>query len=80
MSFGFAPEAPGVLADALVSHALSNPSGTSVLPSYEPPRIVCEGTVVAPDGREMPLRTVWEMRGSTEMVFITAVPLTRSRA
>jgi len=77
MSFGFAPEAPDVLADALVSHALANLFGMRAVPSYEAPRFVCEGAVVAPDGREMPLRTIWEARAPNEMHFITAIPLTR---
>ncbi|KMO13929.1 hypothetical protein SQ03_20690 [Methylobacterium platani JCM 14648] len=58
-------------------HALSNRLGMRIMPSCDPPRVVFEGTVVAPDGRAMPLRTVWEARVSTGMHFITAVPLTR---
>lgn len=77
MSFGFTPEAPDLLADALVRHALLHSLRMTVLPSYKPLRVVCEGIVAAPDGREMPLRTVWEAQGTTEMRFITAIPLTR---
>jgi hypothetical protein len=45
--------------------------------------VVFEGTVLAPDGRDTPLRTVWEPRdiGSVrEMHFVTAVLLTRRRS
>ena len=77
MSFGFMPEAPGVLADALVRHALLHSLSMIVVPSYEPLRVVCQGTVTAPDGREMPLRTIWEAQGTTEMRLITVIPLTR---
>lgn len=77
MGFGFTPEAPDVLADALVRHALLHSLSMRVMPSYEPLRVVCEGTVSAPDGREMPLRTIWEAQGMTEMRLITVIPLTR---
>lgn len=77
MSFGFTPEAPSVLADALVRHALLHSLGMTIMPSYDPLRVVCEGAVIAPDGREMPLRTIWEARGASEMRLITAIPLTR---
>ncbi|BCM85289.1 DUF6883 domain-containing protein [Methylobacterium indicum] len=77
IGFGFAPEALGVLAAALVTHALSNGPGVRMVPPKGAPRSVFEGTVTAPDGREVPLRTVWELRSPAEMHFITAVPLTR---
>jgi hypothetical protein len=77
MSFGFTPEDPGLLAGALVRHALLHSLSMTVMPSFDPLRVVCEGTVAAPDGREMPLRTIWEAQGPTEMRLITAVPLTR---
>ena len=77
MSFGFTPEAPGVLADALVRHALLHSLSMTILPAYEPLRVVCQGTVTAPDGREMPLRTIWEAQSTTEMRLITVIPLTR---
>ncbi|WP_288587402.1 DUF6883 domain-containing protein [uncultured Methylobacterium sp.] len=77
MGFGFTPEDPGALAAALVAHALSNGPGVRMVPPKGAARSVFEGTVTAPDGREMPRRTVWELRSPEEMHLITAVPLTR---
>jgi hypothetical protein len=77
MGFGFTPDAPDTLATALVQHAIGNLPGVTVVPPKGPTRVVFEGLVTAPDGREMPLRTVWEPREPFEMHFITAVPLTR---
>jgi hypothetical protein len=77
VGFGFSRHAPSVLADALVEHAIANFPGVRRIPPKGPPRIVFEGTVTAPDGREMPLRTVWEIYPPATMRFITAVPLTR---
>ena len=75
--FGFTPADPGVLARALVEHALGNPPGVATVSPQGIPLVVFEGTVQAPDGRAMPLRTVWEPREPREMHFVTAVPLTR---
>lgn len=83
MRFGFTLSDPATLANALVRHAMDNlyegePSTTRVGKRV----IVFEGTVPAPDGRDMPLRTVWEPQevgDRREMVFVTAVPLTRRR-
>lgn len=77
LGFGFSPDAPRVLAEALVDHAMMNAPGTVSPQAKGPDRAVFEGTVIAPDGRAMPLRTVWEPGKSYEMRFITAVPLTR---
>ncbi|MGY2053217.1 DUF6883 domain-containing protein [Methylobacterium sp. JK268] len=77
IGFGFTPDAPDVLANALVAHARGNPPGLTIFPQKGLWRIVFEGPVTAPDGRQMPLRTVWEPRDLSEMHFITAIPLTR---
>lgn len=77
LGFGFSADEPRVLAEALVDHAMMNAPGTVVRQAKGPDRAVFEGTVTAPDGREMPLRTVWEAGKPYEMRFITAVPLTR---
>ncbi|WP_409565904.1 DUF6883 domain-containing protein [Methylobacterium sp. J-077] len=78
--FGFTREAEKTLADALVQHAMNNLPGV-VQPQPEGPnRVEFRGTVRAPDGRDMPLRTVWEVGegdGDTTMRFLTAIPLTR---
>lgn len=77
MRFGFTPEEPDILANALVEHARTNSPGVEILPPKGEPKIVFEGTVIAPDGRDMPLRTVWKRRAPFEMHFVSAIPLTR---
>ena len=77
MGFGFTLDDPDTLASALVEHAMRNLPGAGSVSQIGVPVVVFEGTVTAPDGREMPLRTVWEPREPFEMHFVTAVPLTR---
>lgn len=77
LAFGFDRDDPETLASALVKHALGNLPGQLVEPPKGAARRVFEGHVEAPDGRLMSLRTVWEISGTAEMRFITAVPLTR---
>jgi len=77
LGFGFTLDAPKVLADALVDHAMLNLPGKVMPQGRGPNRVVFEGAIDAPDGRAMPLRTVWEVHEPFEMRFITAVPLTR---
>jgi len=83
MRFGFTAAEPAVLANALVMHAMGNLPGTPSTTRVGKRVIVFEGTVPAPDGRDMPLRTVWEplqVADAREMHFVTAVPLTRRRS
>ncbi len=78
MRFGFSRSAPDVLASALVEHAMKNLPGQKVQAGKGPHKIVFEGTVPAPDGRDMPLRTIWIPRDPPpEMRFVSAIPLTR---
>lgn len=77
MRFGSRPEERGILANALVEHARTNSPGVEVVPPKGETKIVFEGTIVAPDGRDVPLRTVWKRRASLEMHFVSAIPLTR---
>ncbi|MGU3420765.1 DUF6883 domain-containing protein [Methylobacterium sp. D54C] len=80
LRFGFKLAEPHVLADALAAHALGNLPGTVQPQPIGPNRIRFEGVVRAPDGRDMPLATVWEANeanGERTMRFITAIPLTR---
>jgi hypothetical protein len=76
LGFGFSLDAPKVLAEALVDHAMGNLPGVVVPQPKGPNRVVFEGSVTAPDGRTMRLRTVWEP-SHLQMRLITAVPLTR---
>ncbi|GEP01678.1 DUF6883 domain-containing protein [Methylobacterium haplocladii] len=80
LRFGFTPQDPNALVLALVAHAMGNLPGVKKDQPKGPPRIIFEGTVTAPDGRDMPLRTVWEPSDSPpEMRFVTPVPLTRRK-
>jgi hypothetical protein len=79
-AFGFTREDERALADALVQHAMNNLPGVIQPQSEGPNRVEFRGTVRAPDGRDMPLRTVWEVGekdGERTMRFLTAIPLTR---
>lgn len=80
LAFGFSRDRPKQVADALVMHAFGNQPGKEQFALTGPRRVVFEGTVPAPDGRDMPLRTVWEIgqEGAQRTVrFLTAIPLTR---
>lgn len=77
LSFGFRQDDPKTLAEALSQHPIDNLPGVTIPQARGPNRVVFEGTVKSPDGRDMPLRTVWEARDHFEMRFLTAVPLTR---
>ena len=80
LRFGFKPDEPQILADALAIHAVNNLPGTIQSQPVGPSRIRFEGVVRAPDGRDMPLATVWEaneVNGERTLRFITAFPPTR---
>lgn len=80
MAFGFTREDQKAVADALVEHAMNNLPGVVQPQPTGPNRVEFRGTVRAPDGRDMPLRTVWEVGekdGERTMRFLTAIPLTR---
>ncbi|MCJ2009865.1 hypothetical protein FV232_27050 [Methylobacterium sp. WL30] len=77
MRFGFTPDDPLTLANALAEHVARNLPGVQSISARGVLLVVFEGEVTAPDGREMPLRTVWEPREPRQMHFVTAVPLTR---
>ena len=76
-AFGFQVSSWETLAQALQQHAKDN----LVFHSEETPfgtRYVIEGPLVAPNGRELQIRTVWFIdRGSVTPRFVTAYPLKR---
>ena len=76
-AFGFTLDDPQTLANALVNHATINLPGKVKQQKTGLNRVVFEGNTPSPDGRMMPLRTVWEVCPNSGMRFITAVPLTR---
>lgn len=77
LAFGFTPRDPGLLAGALVRHAVGNLPGRVVRPVKGSARFVFEGVTAGLDGRLMSLRTVWEDCGHGEARLLTAIPLTR---
>lgn len=80
LSFGFDPGRPEVMADALIGHFILN-SGTSVPASQGAgERLVTEGPLVSPDGRNPQVRVVWQREDDgTAWRLITAVPLSAMR-
>lgn len=77
LAFGFRADDPEALSLTLVKHALAHLPGVTMLPEMGPRRVIFEGEVSAPDGRQMRLRTVWEFTTPTELRLLTAIPLTR---
>ena len=78
LSFGFTQEEPGVMAQALIGQFFLGRSTT--LPETEDAleRVVVEGEIVSPDGRNPLVRAVWQ-REEGEVVawrLITVVPIT----
>lgn len=76
-AFGFSPAEPNVLADALVAHVLNNLPGTLQPQPEGPDRLRFDGGIRAPDGRDMPLCTIWEVIATGDertLRFITAFP------
>lgn len=76
-AFGFQVSAWEALAQALQQHARDN----IVTLTEETPfgtRYVIEGPLIAPNGRELQIRTVWFIEeGSRAPRFVTAYPLKR---
>lgn len=76
-AFGFQVSAWEALAQALQQHARDN----IVTLTEETPfgtRYVIEGPLIAPNGRELLIRTVWFIEeGSRAPRFVTAYPLKR---
>ncbi|MBM4122752.1 MAG: hypothetical protein FJ249_09200 [Nitrospira sp.] len=74
---GFQSSLWEALADALRQHAKNNPV---TLSEYSPfgTRYVIEGPLVAPNGRQLQVRTVWFIdEGGQAPRFVTAYPLKR---
>ena len=76
-AFGFEASLWETLAQALQQHARKN----LVIQTEETPfgtRYVIEGPLLAPNGRELQIRTVWFIdTGSVTPRFVTAYPLKR---
>ena len=79
VAFGFRPEHPEPLFDALLEHGNMN----DIVGIESDPGVTVytvEGEIVSPDGRNPRIRTVWQVdAGSNFARLITAVPLRRRR-
>ncbi len=56
---------------------MAHAPGRAVQPPTGARHLIFEGSVEAPDGRLVSLRTVWETSDRFELRLVTAVPLTR---
>ena len=77
LSFGFTRAESGILAQALVGHSFLGRS--ILLPETEDTleRMIVEGEIVSPDGRNPRVRAVWQREEKEVVVWrlITVVPL-----
>jgi len=75
LRFGFSPEGPQALAEALLRHCAEN----DVVKEKRTPfgvQYVVEGPLVSPDGRNPMLRSVWVIEhGRRSPRLVTAYPL-----
>lgn len=79
IAFGFRPEHPKTLLDALLEHGDMNDIAT-IEGDLGATLYTVEGEIVSPDGRNPRIRTVWQVDAGSDVArFITAVPLRRRR-
>ena len=77
LAFGFNASQPLQLAEALLAQREAHGLTTRLTEVAGRKRLVCEGPVVAPDGRRPHVRTVWQLYEGVAWRLITAVPLGR---
>lgn len=75
MAFGFTPSEPGILASALLAHPTLETRARETATPAGDVRLIYEGPLTTPDGRNPRIRTVWQLDVPDEARFITAVPL-----
>ncbi|KQQ12784.1 hypothetical protein ASF56_06420 [Methylobacterium sp. Leaf122] len=75
LSFGFDPDRPGIMADALLGHFILNPGTPVPATQGALERMVIEGPLMSPDDRNPQVRSVWQREDDgTAWRLITAVP------
>jgi hypothetical protein len=78
--FGFARDAPGVLASALLHHAAANDVAVTMDTSHGT-KYTVEGPLACPDGRRPWVRAVWIVpAGEVVPRLLTACPTERRRS
>ena len=79
MRFGFGIDQPGLLAEALLSHARSHEIAGSVETAFGIHYII-EGALQTPDKRNPDIRSVWVIKtGETLPRLVTAAPMRKSK-
>ena len=74
--FGFGVNAPFALSSALLAHPTTHTFVAETLSARGDVKLIFEGPIATPDGRNPPVRTVWRIDGTSDAHFVTAVPLT----
>ncbi|SFU41088.1 hypothetical protein SAMN02799631_00526 [Methylobacterium sp. 174MFSha1.1] len=77
LRFGFSAANPNEFVFALLEHPRRNRLARDVKTDAGDRKLVFEGEIQAPDGREPRVRTVWSVDPNGHARFVTAVPLTR---
>lgn len=75
--FGFDPSRPKQRAEALLAHHAATDLRMYRTEVAGRIRLICEGPILAPDGRFPTIRTVWQLCAGAVWRLVTAVPLTR---
>ncbi|KQO70667.1 hypothetical protein ASG51_14165 [Methylobacterium sp. Leaf465] len=78
LAFGFSRDRPMELADALADHVLRTEGRPQNLTENGPTKLVFEGRLRAPNGREPWVRSVWQVEADGVARLVTVVPLRRA--
>ncbi|KQP93853.1 hypothetical protein ASF60_14270 [Methylobacterium sp. Leaf113] len=78
LTFGFSRDRPMELADALADHVLRTEGRPQNLTENGPTKLVFEGRLRAPNGREPWVRSVWQVEADGVARLVTVVPLRRT--
>ncbi|MCK2055631.1 hypothetical protein J7U37_16130 [Methylobacterium sp. 37f] len=78
LTFGFSLDRPMELADALADHVLRTEGRPQNLTENGPTKLVFEGRLRAPNGREPWVRSVWQVEADGVARLVTVVPLRRT--
>lgn len=76
LAFGFSADRPAEMIDALAGHFIDEAPSRLIAVPGRAQRIVFEGAIRSPDGRDPRVRSVWWIDADGVAHFVTAVPLT----
>jgi hypothetical protein len=74
--FGFGMHDPLALSSALLDHPAESTFVGETISGRGDVKVIFEGPIVTPDGRNPRVRTVWRLDDARNAYFVTAVPLT----